>query len=219
VTVDTSFVSYFLDASLVVQLVMIILVLASFFSWVVIFQRGFYLRWTKKETTKFEKKFHAATDLTQLYQAANAKESPDELEQIFVIGYEEFYRLKKQANLDEETIIERVKRAMEVAHTQIIDELENHLPFLATVGSVAPYVGLFGTVWGIMNAFQALGHVTQATIAMVAPGISEALIATALGLFAAIPAVVAYNKYTSTIDRLVNRFAVFEEHFCLKVTR
>lgn len=210
---DSSVIQYFLAASSVVKLVMLILFLASFVSWVFIFQRWFFLRWSRNELNEFENQFWQTENLNNFYQDLKAKNNRAGLENIFYAGFKEFSRLSSKQHITHDTMVEGVQRAMRVAHTQEADNLETHLPFLATVGSISPYVGLFGTVWGIMMAFQALGHVQQATISMVAPGISEALIATAMGLFAAIPAVIAYNRYTNAVDKILNRYEAFAEEF------
>jgi len=191
---------------------MLILIGASICSWTYILQRGFYLKYIKKSAGKFEKSFWSGEDLNQLYtDGGKHKASSDGLEAIFYSGFKEFLRFRKQTGATTETVIENTQRAMRVAQMREQDKLENHLPFLAIVGSTSPYVGLFGTVWGIMSAFNALANVQQATISMVAPGIAEALIATAMGLFAAIPAVIFYNRFITDIGRLMNRFDSFEE--------
>jgi len=216
---NSSVIQYFLAADPVVKFVMLILLSASFISWVFIFQRWFFLRWTRKQGDLFEEEFWETEDLAGLYQNISTQENLSGMETIFCAGFKEFSRLHKQQNITPESIIKGVQRAMRIAHAREVDDLETHLPFLATVGSVSPYVGLFGTVWGIMMAFQALGHVQQATISMVAPGISEALIATAMGLFAAIPAVIAYNRYNNTVDRMLSRYEIFSEEFSNYLTR
>ena len=211
---DASLLSYFIHASIVVKAVMLILIGASIFSWTYILQRGVYLRNISKFAGRFEKAFWSGEDLTQLYaDGGKHRESSVGLEAIFYAGFKEFQRFRKQAGASMELIMENTRRAMQVAQMREQDKLETHLPFLAIVGSTSPYVGLFGTVWGIMTAFRALSTVQQATISMVAPGIAEALIATALGLFAAIPAVIAYNRFITDIGRLMNRFDAFEEEF------
>lgn len=212
-TLDSSVIQYFLSAGSVVKLVMLILFLASFVSWVFIFQRWFFLRWSRNKLNSFENKIWQMENFNIFYQDLKVKNNRSGLENIFCAGFKEFSHLSNKQHITHDTIVEGVRRAMRVAHTQEADNLEMHLPFLATVGSISPYVGLFGTVWGIMMAFQALGHVQQATISMVAPGISEALIATAMGLFAAIPAVIAYNRYTHAVDKILNRYAAFAEEF------
>lgn len=209
---DASLISYFIHASLVVKCVMIILIGASIFSWSYILQRTFYLKGVDKSAGRFEQAFWSGEELSQLYSEGNRNKSRLEgVEAIFHAGFKEFTRFRKEARASLETVIENTKRAMRVAQMREQDKLETHLPFLAIVGSTSPYVGLFGTVWGIMQAFRALANVQQASIAMVAPGIAEALIATALGLFAAIPAVIAYNRFVTEIGKLMNRFDAFEE--------
>ncbi len=202
------------NASLLVQLVMLTLVLASIVSWVLIFQRGQIFRLAKSASEKFEDRFWSGMDLNQLYRETSS--SPDAnsgMEQIFRAGFKEFTRLRQQQGVDRDALMEGTQRAMRVAMSREIDRLEMHLPFLATVGSTSPYIGLFGTVWGIMNSFRGLAQLQQATIATVAPGISEALIATAMGLFAAIPAVIAYNRYSARTDHMANAFQTFAEEF------
>lgn len=211
---DSSFLTYFLNAGLVVKFVLLLLVGASIVSWTFILQRWFYLKFSRKATTEFENIFWSGGDLGKLYNdTLRRKGSLSGLEAIFHAGFKEFLRLQSKVGVSAEAIIESVKRAMRGAQMREQDKLELHLPALATVGSTSPYVGLFGTVWGIMLSFRALANVQQATIAMVAPGIAEALIATAMGLFAAIPAVVAYNRYMTDINRLLNRFDVFQDEF------
>ena len=212
-TFDSSLVQYFFAASPVVKVVMAVLLIASFISWVFIFQRWFFLRFLQKRINDFEKKYFGTSDLAQLYGELGNKDNLVGLEKMFSSGFKEFVRLRKNSNIRSEAVMENVRRSMRIVQRQEADKLEKHLPFLATAGSTSPYVGLFGTVWGIMMAFQALGHVQQATISMVAPGISEALIATAMGLFAAIPAVIAYNRYTNRVERILNRYESFEEEF------
>lgn len=211
---DSSLFSYFLHASLVVKCVMLILVGASIFSWTYIFQRNAYLSTIKRVTRKFERAFWSGEDIATLYMQGDRNKSELEgAEAIFHAGFKEFLRFRKQAGATLELIMENTRRAMKVAQMREQDKLEANLPFLAIVGSTSPYVGLFGTVWGIMTAFRALSTVQQATISMVAPGIAEALIATALGLFAAIPAVIAYNRFITDIGRVMNRFDAFQEEF------
>lgn len=211
---DASLLGYFIHASLVVKFVMLVLISASVFSWTYILQRGVYLKTTAKSAEKFEKSFSSGEDISQLYaDGGKHRNTAEGIEAIFYAGYKEFLRFRKQPEANPELVVENTRRAMQVAQMRQQDKLETHLPFLAIVGSTSPYVGLFGTVWGIMQAFRALANVQQATISMVAPGIAEALIATALGLFAAIPAVIAYNRFTTDIGRLMNRFDAFEEEF------
>ncbi|MGB5201823.1 MAG: protein TolQ [Sedimenticolaceae bacterium] len=211
---DLSFVSLILDASIVVQLVMAMLVLASVLSWTIIFDRSRVLRRAQREAEDFENRFWSGGDLGDLYRAVDRdRESLRGAGAIFHAGFREFARLRENQSIDPMAMVEGARRAMRVALSREIDTLETHLTFLATVGSTSPYVGLFGTVWGIMNAFHALGNVKQATLNLVAPGIAEALIATAMGLFAAIPAVVAYNRYANIVQRLENRYDDFVEEF------
>lgn len=211
---DASLLGYFINASLIVKCVMLILAGASVFSWAYILQRVNYFSEVNKATGRFEKAFWSGEDLSRLYaNATNERHSREGMEAIFYAGFKEFMRFRKQAGSTLETIMENTRRAMRVAQMREQDKLENHLSFLAIVGSTSPYVGLFGTVWGIMTSFRALANVEQATIAMVAPGIAEALVATALGLFAAIPAVIAYNRFVNDIGRLTGRFDAFQEEF------
>jgi biopolymer transport protein TolQ len=214
VTFDSTLLTYFLNAGAVVKCVMLLLLSASLLSWTYILQRGFYLKDARNATLAFERHFWAGGDLSKLYTESVQHQSKSlGLEPIFQAGFKEFSRLRRQAGINAEAVMEGAKRAMRVAQMHEQDKLELHLPLLATVGSTSPYVGLFGTVWGIMISFRALASVQQATISMVAPGIAEALIATAMGLFAAIPAVIAYNRYASEIGRLLNRFDAFQDEF------
>jgi biopolymer transport protein TolQ len=211
---DLSLINLISNASLLVQLVMGLLLFVSFLSWWYIFLKMFVIGRATKKTDQFERDFWGGTDLNVLYQnAANTRPSSGSLERIFEAGFREFVKLKRQPNPDIGILMEGTRRAMRATYQREMDRLEANLSFLATVGSVSPYVGLFGTVWGIMNSFRGLSNVVQATLAHVAPGIAEALIATAMGLFAAIPAVVAYNHYTHDIDRLAIRFESFIEEF------
>ena len=213
-TSDLSLLHLVMSASLVVQLVMLTLVLASFISWKIIFGKRFLLKRARIEADKFESQFWSVEDLGPLYtQIKNRKFASAGMEKIFESGFREFSRLSTKDKMDPDAMMEGVQRSMRIATSKEIDILETHLSFLATVGSTSPYIGLFGTVWGIMNSFRALGNVQQATISMVAPGISEALIATAIGLFAAIPAVIAYNRYSNDVERLINRYETFTEEF------
>ena len=199
------------DASLLVQLVMLILVLASLISWFLIVQRSSLMGAAKRSLTRFEKSFWASNiDLNQLYK--NQPQESEGVEGIFHAGYREFDHLREQES-EPDAVMEGVQRAMRVAISREEERLEKHLPFLATVGSVSPYIGLFGTVWGIMNSFIGLSQTQQATLAAVAPGIAEALIATAIGLFAAIPAVIAYNRFAARAEGLINRYYSFAEQF------
>jgi biopolymer transport protein TolQ len=195
-------------------LVMLVLVLASLMSWTTIFTKRSLLKRATRSAADFENRFWNSEDLAALYSRLNSggREAKG-MEKIFEAGFKEFARLRKRDGIEPMAILAGAQRAMRVAVSREIEDMEAGLPFLATVGSVSPYIGLFGTVWGIMNSFQSLQNVHQATLAMVAPGISEALIATAMGLFAAIPAFVAYNRYSSVIDRLYNRYDIFLEEF------
>ena len=213
-TPDHSFIELILNASLLVQFVMLILALASLVSWTMIFNKQLLLKRGKQDAEIFEERFWSVEDLTPLYTRITAKRyEPSGMEKIFEAGFKEFARSQKQDNIDAETIVDASQRAMRIAMNKEMDHLETNLSFLATVGSTSPYIGLLGTVWGIMNSFQALGTVQHATISMVAPGISEALVATAMGLFAAIPAVIAYNRYSYDVERLISRYDNFMEEF------
>lgn len=211
---DLSFLHLIFNASLLVQLVMLILLLASVVSWSMIFNKRVLLNRARKEADRFEDLFWSSEDLSPLYKRINSKQHDiTGMEKLFEAGFKEFARLRSQDKKDPEAMLESAQRAMRIAMNKEVDYLETNLSFLATVGSTSPYIGLFGTVWGIMNSFRALGNVQQATIAMVAPGIAEALIATAMGLFAAIPAVIAYNRYSNDVERLINRYDIFLEEF------
>lgn len=202
------------NASLPVQLVMALLLGASFVSWTMIFRKWQVLKGAHRVADRFEQRFWSGGSLMQMHSEFAAKgANPTGMESLFVVGFREYKRLHGQANIQPAEILEGVQRAMRVALTRETDFLEMHLPFLATVGSTSPYVGLFGTVWGIMNSFRSLGAIQQPTIGHVAPGIAEALIATAIGLFAAIPAVIAYNRYSSQVERLVTRYEIFMDEF------
>lgn len=214
VSQDISILSLILNASFVVQCVMALLLMVSFWSWTYIFRKKFGLAREKRLTDDFERNFWSGGDLSALYQKATANlQNAGSLERIFEAGMREFLKVRKMQNADQGASLDGARRAMRAAYQRELDEIELHLPFLASVGSVSPYVGLFGTVWGIMHAFRGLANVQQATLASVAPGIAEALVATAIGLFAAIPAVVAYNRYAARIDRLAIRFESFMEEF------
>ena len=209
---DFSVIDLFLQASLIVQLVMILLLVVSIISWIVIFERYFNLNRIKEANKAFEKEFWSGKDLNELYEGID-EVSNDELVgslRVFKHGFGEFLRLSEDQQITIEDL-ESVNRAIRVSLAREEESLMHHLPFLANVGSVSPYVGLFGTVWGIINSFQGLSDATQATINAVAPGISEALVATALGLFAAIPAVVAYNRFASDSDTQLQQSSVFGE--------
>lgn len=213
VTIDSSLWTYFVNASIVVKFVMILLAGASVLSWTYILQRGFYLKDVRRSTIAFEQKFWSGGDLSQFYAESMKQGNVQGAEAIFQAGFKEFLRLRKQAGMTVEHVMENVKRSMHVAQMREQDKLEMHLTWLATIGSTSPYLGLFGTVWGIMLSFKGLASMEQTTIAAVAPGIAEALVATAMGLFAAIPAVIGYNRYAADISRILNRFDSFQEEF------
>jgi biopolymer transport protein TolQ len=208
-----SVLSLILEASIVVKIVMLILMTASIVSWAMIIQRNKALSQALEESKKFEDRFWSGIDLSKLYNEVSARASVTGMESLFKAGFKEFARLHKTSARSPGAVMEGTQRAMRVGLSREVERLEAHLPFLATVGSISPYIGLFGTVWGIMNAFMALGAVQQATLAMVAPPIAEALIATAIGLFAAIPAVIAYNKFSHSVEQLENSYANFVEEF------
>lgn len=210
---DLSFFSLILGASLPVQIVMLILIFASGMSWKYIYLKIKVLKSTEENTDEFEKFFWSGGDLGKLYNSLSSMHGDmNGLSTIFKVGYKEYISQKDSRSFDKKSI-ESVRRAMTASYNREVDSLERHLPFLASVGSVSPYIGLFGTVWGIMNAFIGLSNVAQASLSQVAPGIAEALIATAIGLFAAIPAVIAYNRFAAKVDRLSLRFESFMEEF------
>jgi biopolymer transport protein TolQ len=214
VSQDLAIVELIANASLVVKVVMGILTYVSVMSWYWIFRKWFQVREARAKTERFERDFWSGGDLQSLYQSAvNDRHHSGALERIFEAGFREFTKLRGQKSLDPATAIDGVRRAMRATYQREIDDLEAHLAFLASVGSVSPYVGLFGTVWGIMHSFRGLASMTTATLAAVAPGIAEALVATAIGLFAAIPAVVAYNRFAHDTDRIAVRFESFMEEF------
>ena len=199
-------------ASPLVQFVMLLLAVASIASWVLIFQRWFALNRVQREIDDFEDEFWSGVELTALEDEIKANESePTGIESVFVAGFGEYQRLGAQPGADPDAIMQNVQRAMRVALNREEERLARHLPFLATVGSTSPYIGLFGTVWGIMNSFRSLANMTQATLAAVAPGISEALVATAMGLFAAIPAVIGYNRFAARVEVLMKRYEAFTD--------
>ena len=207
-----SLVELIANASFLVQLVMALLALASVASWVMIFQRWMVLNRVRRQMDDFEDEFWSGVDLRELYTQLD--EEPDNLtgsETVFLAGFREFLRLSEQSGADPDAVMQGVQRAMRVALNHEEESLERHLAFLATVGSTSPYVGLFGTVWGIMNSFRSLANMSQATLASVAPGISEALIATAMGLFAAIPAVIGFNRFSARAEVLMKRYETFAE--------
>ena len=203
-----------MQASWLVKGVMLLLLLASVSSWIIIFRKRQVLNKAEKEADVFEEKFWSGTDLTALHESiTTGHRKTDGMEKIFESGFSEFLRMRQQGRMGPNAMVEGAQRAMRIALTRETEELEFRLNFLATVGSTSPYIGLFGTVWGIMTSFHQLANVNQATIAMVAPGISEALIATAMGLFAAIPAVIGYNRFSNQVDRLEVRYDNFKEEF------
>ena len=211
---DLSIVSLILHASWVVQLVVVLLLAVSVASWTAIFRKVVALKKVKALTESFEKEFWSGTSLNELALAAaqNAKLSGP-MERIFASGMREFQKLRERHVQDSAVLMEGARRAMRASYQRELDALESNLSFLASVGSVSPYVGLFGTVWGIMHSFTGLASMQQVSLSTVAPGIAEALVATAIGLFAAIPAVIAYNRFAHEIDRMANRLETFQEEF------
>ena len=215
-TQDLSFIALISNAHVLVQLIMALLLALSVLSWTYIFRKLFAIRAARSQTEQFERSFWAGGNLHTLHQSASSqRDQSGPLARIFEAGMGEFIKGKQPSRdaLDMGAVLDGARRAMRASFQRELDMLDTHLNFLASVGSVSPYIGLLGTVWGIMNAFRGLANVQQATLAVVAPGIAEALIATAIGLFAAIPAVVAYNRFTHDIDRLANRFESFVEEF------
>jgi biopolymer transport protein TolQ len=209
---DLSIITLVMQASWIVKGVLALLLLASIASWAVIIEKSRLLKQADRAANEFEASFWSGVDLSNLYRdVARSDKTPLGMAGIFESGFREFGRLKQESGLASHELIEGARRAMHVSQMRESDRLEHNLSFLATVGSTSPYVGLFGTVWGIMSSFQSLGGVQSATIAMVAPGIAEALIATAMGLFAAIPAVIFYNRYANRVDRLELRYDAFME--------
>jgi biopolymer transport protein TolQ len=203
-----------MQASWLVKGVMLLLLVASVASWIIIFRKRQVLNKAEKEADAFEEKFWSGTDLTALHESiTTGHRKTDGMEKVFEAGFSEFLRMRQQGRIGPNAMVEGAQRAMRIALTRETEELELRLNFLATVGSTSPYIGLFGTVWGIMTSFHQLANVNQATIAMVAPGISEALIATAMGLFAAIPAVIGYNRFSNQVERLEVRYDNFKEEF------
>ncbi|MDB6096078.1 MAG: tolQ protein [Francisellaceae bacterium] len=213
-TTDLSILALISQATLLVKLIMLLLLVASIVSWTFIFQRAFSLKKADNSVDEFEQTFWSGIELGKLYTRLSAqRDSLLGLENVFVLGFKEFVRLHKANPSHPDAIVSGVERILKIAVHKETEQLETNISFLATVGSVSPYIGLFGTVWGIMNSLRALGSVQQATLAQVAPGISEALVATAIGLFAAIPAVIAYNRFTNHVQKLGNRYAIFAEEF------
>ena len=217
---DLSIFHLVTEASFVVQFVMLILFTASLVSWTFIFSKRKELNRSIEITDEFEEQFWSGVSLSELDRKLAAKDfEPEGIEKIFLAGYKEFSRMRLSGNVEPAVQVESAQRVMRIELLRELDRLDEHLAFLATVGSTSPYVGLFGTVWGIMNSFMALGNVKQATLAQVAPGIAEALIATAIGLFAAIPAVIAYNRFSTRLDRLTGRYELFVEEFIVLLQR
>jgi biopolymer transport protein TolQ len=217
---DLSIFHLITEASFVVQFVMLLLVIVSVASWTFIFAKRKELNRAIEITDEFEEQFWSSVALADLYRKLAAKDfEPEGIEKIFLAGYKEFSRMRQTGNVEPMVQVESAQRAMRIELSRELDRLDEHLAFLATVGSTSPYVGLFGTVWGIMNSFMSLGNVKQATLALVAPGIAEALIATAMGLFAAIPAVIAYNRFSTRLDRLTGRYELFVEEFVVLLQR
>ena len=217
--VDLSIYHLIAGASLIVQLVMLVLLAASIVSWTVIVSKWTMIKDARTTADEFEERFWSGADLAKLYDQVRSQEDLSGMEHIFVAGFKEYVRLHRQNRLSTMAIADTAQRTMKVALSREIDSLERYMSFLATVGSTSPYVGLFGTVWGIMHSFQGLSNVHQATLAAVAPGIAEALIATAMGLFAAIPAVIAYNHYSNGIERLISHYDNFVEEFTALLQR
>jgi biopolymer transport protein TolQ len=219
VQVDLGIYQLIAGASLLVQLVMLLLLVASIMSWTMIVSKWKILKDAREAADRFEERFWSGTDLAKLFDQVRVKENLSGMEHIFVAGFKEYVRLHRQNRLSTISIADTAQRSMKVALSREVDALEHYMSFLATVGSTSPYVGLFGTVWGIMNSFRGLSNVQQATLSAVAPGIAEALIATAMGLFAAIPAVIAYNHYSDDVERLINRYDNFVEEFTALLQR
>lgn len=217
---DISIIELVLKASLVVQLVMALLVLVSMYSWTIILFKRSVLKRARSNLLQFERRFWSGADLSELYKKISTSgRALSGMEAIFEAGFREFIHLRKQAGLDSMAVVEGAQRAMRVALNREYETLESHLSFLATVGSTSPYIGLFGTVWGIMNSFRSLGASATASISDVAPGIAEALVATAIGLFAAIPAVIAYNRFANDLERVMGRYDNFVEEFSTVLQR
>ena len=211
---DLSLISLILEASLVVQAVLLLLLIVSVASWAIIIEKSRLLKRATGAADEFEEAFWSGGDVSEIYQELReSEESRVGMAGIFESGYREFGRLREDRAINADQIVEGSRRFMRVSQVREVERLEQNLAFLATVGSTSPYVGLFGTVWGIMTSFQALGNVQAATLALVAPGIAEALVATAMGLFAAIPAVIAFNRYADIVGRLEVRYDTFAEEF------
>ncbi len=217
---DLSLFHLVTEASFVVKFVILLLLAASISSWTFIFTKRKELNRAIEITDEFEDEFWSGAALAELYRKLSAKDfEPEGIEKIFLAGYKEFSRMRQTGNVEPGVQVESAQRAMRIELSRELDRLDEHLAFLATVGSTSPYIGLFGTVWGIMNSFMSLGNVKQATLAQVAPGIAEALIATAIGLFAAIPAVVSYNRFSTRLDKLTGRYELFVEEFVVLLQR
>jgi biopolymer transport protein TolQ len=217
---DLSIFHLVTEASFVVQFVMLTLLTASVASWTFIFTKRKELNRAVEITDEFEEQFWSGVVLADLYRKLAAKDfEPEGIEKIFLAGYKEFSRMRQAGNVDPGVQVESAQRVMRIELSRELERLDEHLAFLATVGSISPYIGLFGTVWGIMNSFMSLGSAKQATLAQVAPGIAEALIATAIGLFAAIPAVISYNRFSTRLDRLTGRYELFVEEFVVLLQR
>lgn len=210
---DLNILKLILEASLVVQLVMLVLFSFTIFSWFLIFRKWMQYQLVKFNATRFEKKYISSTNIGDIYDEINKKKTNSPLEKIFIIGVDELKKVARSKKEEKMALVENIKRAMSAKLQKEVDNLESGLSVLATIGSVSPYIGLFGTVWGIMHAFQNLANVSQATLSHVAPGIAEALVATAIGLFAAIPAVLAYNWFADQVYRINNRFDSFIDEF------
>jgi biopolymer transport protein TolQ len=211
---DMSLFTLIAGASVPVQIVMAVLILTSLISWWYIFIKVFTIKRAEANAESFENAFWTGGDLNKLYEGiSSTRRKPQGMASIFESGFREYIRHKQQGRMEVSNVMEGSRRAMRAAYNRELDDLDAHLPFLASVGSVSPYIGLFGTVWGIMNAFRGLANTAQATLSQVAPGIAEALVATAIGLFAAIPAVIAYNRFSSAVDRLAVRYESFMEEF------
>ena len=211
--IDYSLLAFFTNAGPVVKAVMALLLLASLISWTFIFQRWSYLGKVSRVARQFEKQFTQCKNLTDFYEKTSSKKNQVGVALVFMAGFKDYLAIRDLKQFKLETTLQSVRSAMLAEQGRLSEVLEAHLSFLATVASTSPYIGLFGTVWGIMTAFTALGSVQQASIAMVAPGISEALIATAMGLFAAIPAAIAYNRFTYRVEQIMNRIDIFSEDF------
>ena len=211
-----SVLGYFLQAGFVVKFVMVVLLAGSIASWTLIFQRAWFFKQKKEQCKQFYARFWRTRDLTDLYDKIDKNDQQLQgLGSIFHSGFKEFLRLRQHGVVE----LEPIQRVMQISHAKEAEQLEQHLPFFASIGAIAPYIGLFGTVWGIMTSFQALGQASQATIAMVAPGISEALVATALGLFTAIPSVIAFNRYSTSANGLLNQYELFQEELVALITQ